>query len=153
MTLSFQGKGERQARIGYIQETPIWKTSYRLELSDKKARFLQGWAIVENTTEEDWSGVDLTLVSGRPISFIMDLYEPLYVARPTVEMELYASLRPQVYGQDLAAGADGIRGARRGGEREQLRERLMRRRRSERLGGGNGWVRHAAPASRVHAAA
>jgi hypothetical protein len=102
VTLSFQGKGQRQARIGYIQETPIWKTSYRLELSETKAPFLQGWAIVENTTEEDWSGVNLTLVSGRPISFTMDLYEPLYVARPQVELELYASLRPQVYGQDLA---------------------------------------------------
>ncbi len=108
VTLSFQGKGQRQARIGYVQETPVWKTSYRLVLSDEKAPFLQGWAIVENTTEDDWSGVDLTLVSGRPISFVMDLYEPLYVPRPTVEMELYSSLRPQVYGQDLAQG-DGVR--------------------------------------------
>ena len=57
--------------------------------------FLQGWAIVENTTEEDWDKVNLTLVSGRPISFRMDLYQPLYVNRPLVEMELYASLRPQ----------------------------------------------------------
>ena len=108
VTLSFQGKGQRQARIGYVQETPVWKTSYRLVLSDEKAPFLQGWAIVENATEDNWSGVDLTLVSGRPISFVMDLYEPLYVPRPTVEMELYSSLRPQVYGQDLAQG-DGVR--------------------------------------------
>ncbi len=35
---------------------PIWKTSYRLVLGDKEAPFLQGWAIVENTTEEDWNG-------------------------------------------------------------------------------------------------
>ena len=102
VTLSFQGNGSRQARVGYVQETPVWKTSYRLELADKKAPFLQGWAIVENTTEEDWSGVALTLVSGRPISFTMDLYQPLYVPRPQVELELYSSLRPQVYGQDLA---------------------------------------------------
>jgi len=103
VALSFMGEGARKVRVGYVQETPVWKTSYRLVLDDQKPPFLQGWAIVENTTEEDWSGVDLTLVSGRPISFVMDLYEPLYVARPTVELELYASLRPQVYGQDLAA--------------------------------------------------
>jgi hypothetical protein len=105
VTLRFAGKGERDVRVGYIQQSPIWKTSYRLVLNDDKAPFLQGWAIVENTTEQDWNDVRLTLISGRPISFIMDLYQPLYVGRPLVEPELYASLRPQKYGQDLA-GAD-----------------------------------------------
>ena len=102
VTLNFLGEGRRQVRIGYIQETPVWKTSYRLVLDDEKPAFLQGWAIVENTTEEDWSDVQLTLMSGRPISFVMDLYEPLYVPRPVEELELYASLRPPVYQQDLA---------------------------------------------------
>ncbi|MEI6506687.1 MAG: hypothetical protein WCO90_12560 [Planctomycetota bacterium] len=45
----------------------------------------------------------MSLVSGRPITFVMDLYQPLSVSRPIVEQELYASLRPQVYGQDVAA--------------------------------------------------
>ena len=102
VALNFVGEGKRRVLLGYIQETPVWKTSYRLVLGDKKPAFLQGWAIVENTTDQDWSGVRLALVSGRPISFTMDLYQPLYVARPAVEMELYASLRPQVYGQDMA---------------------------------------------------
>ena len=82
VTLNLLGKGKRPVRVGYIQETPVWKTSYRLVLDDKDAPFLQGWAIVENTTEEDWNDVTLTLVSGRPISFTMDLYQPLYVPRP-----------------------------------------------------------------------
>ena len=102
VSLKFLGDGKRQVRAGYIQEAPIWKTSYRLVLADDAAPFLQGWAIVENTTEEDWRDVSLTLVSGRPISFVMNLYEPLYVPRPVVEPELFASLRPQTYGQDLA---------------------------------------------------
>ena len=111
VTLSFQGDGKRHVRVGYIQQAPIWKTSYRLVLKDDAAPFLQGWAIVENTTEEDWNKVALTLVSGRPISFIMDLYDPLYVQRPVVEPELYASLRPQTYGQDLAAADKDFRAA------------------------------------------
>ena len=102
VTLKFQGEGEREVRVGYIQEAPVWKTSYRLVLDKDKPPFLQGWAIVENTTESDWTDVDLTLVSGRPISFTMDLYEPLYVPRPEEQLELYASLRPQRYEQDLA---------------------------------------------------
>jgi hypothetical protein len=101
VTLSFTGQGKRPVRVGYIQESPIWKTSYRLVLSDDKP-LLQGWAIVENTTEEDWNEVALTLISGRPISFVMDLYQPLYLERPLVQPELYASLRPRTYDQDLA---------------------------------------------------
>jgi hypothetical protein len=104
VALHFLGQGKRPVRVGYVQEAPIWKTSYRLVLSDKKEPFLQGWAIVENTTESDWNDVGLTLVSGRPISFVMDLYQPLYVDRPEVKPELYASLRPRTYEQDLEKG-------------------------------------------------
>lgn len=102
VTLNFTGKGERPVRVGYIQESPVWKTSYRLVLDNEGKPLLQGWAIVENTTEADWNDVNLALVSGRPISFMMDLYEPLYVNRPEVQLELYSSLRPRVYNQDLA---------------------------------------------------
>ncbi len=102
VSLSFLGEGKRPVRVGYIQEAPIWKTSYRLVLADEKPPFLQGWAIVENTTESDWENVNLTLVSGRPISFVMDLYEPLYLTRPVVQPELFASLRPRTYDQDLS---------------------------------------------------
>lgn len=101
VSLNFTGAGKRPVRVGYIQQSPIWRTTYRLVLTDKEAPFLQGWALVENPTEEDWKDVSLTLVSGRPISFVMNLYQPLYVPRPTVETELFASLRPQVYGKDM----------------------------------------------------
>ncbi len=98
--IHFNGQGERKVRLGYVVETPIWRASYRLVLpaadAGKKGA-LQGWAIVENQTDNDWKDVKLSLVSGRPISFIQDLYQPLYVPRPTVVPELYASLRPQEY--------------------------------------------------------
>lgn len=103
VTLHFLGNGKRSVRVGYVQESPIWKTSYRLVLDDKKKPFLQGWAIVENTSEQDWKDVDLALISGRPISFVMDLYQPLFVQRPTVVPELFASLKPQTYEQDMVA--------------------------------------------------
>ncbi len=101
VTLDLLGNGQRAVRVAYIQATPVWKTSYRLDL-DKKSPFLQGWAIVENTTEDDWNNVKLTLMSGRPISYTMDLYEPLYVNRPVEQLNLFGSLRPQTYGQNMA---------------------------------------------------
>ena len=98
--IHFNGQGERKVRIGYVVETPIWRASYRLVLPSAdagKKGLLQGWAIVENQTDNDWKDVKLSLVSGRPVSFIEDLYQPLYVPRPTVVPELYASLKPQEY--------------------------------------------------------
>ncbi|MBY0231114.1 MAG: DUF4139 domain-containing protein, partial [Gemmataceae bacterium] len=94
------GEGERRVEVGYVVENPIWKTSYRMVLGtkeDRKAPYLQGWAVVENATDEDWKDVRMALVSGRPISFQMDLYQPLYVNRPTMALELFASLRPVAY--------------------------------------------------------
>ncbi|HUE72927.1 MAG TPA: hypothetical protein VMP01_18725 [Pirellulaceae bacterium] len=101
--LDCQGAGKRNVAVGYIQEAAVWKTSYRLVLSDGKQPFLQGWAIVENTSLQDWNDVELTLVSGRPISFVMDLYQPLFMSRPLVTPERHASLMPRTYDQDLAA--------------------------------------------------
>ena len=95
VVLHFTGTGKRRVRIGYILESPVWKTSYRLVLGDAVSHLLQGWALVENTSDNDWRSVALTLVSGRPITFTMDLYQPLYIQRPEVQMELYQSLRPQ----------------------------------------------------------
>ncbi len=98
VTISFLGAGDRRVRIGYVVETPVWKTSYRLLMNEKgTGGALQGWAMVENQTESDWNNVALSLVSGRPMSFTMDLYQPLYVTRPVVVPELYASLHPQLY--------------------------------------------------------
>jgi len=97
VSIHFAGDGKRNVRVGYVIENPIWKTSYRLVLDKKEAPYLQGWAVVENPSDEDWKDVRMALVSGRPISFQMDLYQPLYVPRPTVELELFASLRPVAY--------------------------------------------------------
>src|SRR5690606_27236584 len=57
ITLRFHGEGRRTVRVGYVRETPVWKTSYRLVLDEKRPALLQGWAIVENTGESDWRGV------------------------------------------------------------------------------------------------
>jgi hypothetical protein len=107
VSLHFSGEGKRKVEVGYVIENPIWKTSYRLVLGkddQSKKPYLQGWAVVENPTDEDWHEVTMALVSGRPISFKMDLYNPLYVARPTIEPELFASLRPVAYSGAMKKG-------------------------------------------------
>ena len=99
LTLTFSGQGRRRVLVGYVAEAPAWQTTYRLVLGDKP--LLQGWALVQNTGQEDWDDARLTLVSGRPVSFIQDLYTPLYVHRPTVQPRIPASPTPQTYDSDL----------------------------------------------------
>jgi hypothetical protein len=119
LTLHFAGSGKRRVRIGYILETPVWKTSYRLVLGDG-SHFLQGWAMVENTSDADLKDVRLTLVSGRPITFVMDLYEPLYLERPVVETELYRSLKPRTYQMAMDEAEEELRRAEEGTEADVL---------------------------------
>jgi hypothetical protein len=123
VSLSFTGQGERDVRVGYVIESPIWKTSYRLVLSKEGKPYLQGWAIVENPSDEDWSEVGMALISGRPISFRMNLYDPLYAPRPLVEPELFASLRPQTYEGNVDAEKQVAQQRARGrfSDQEQLR--------------------------------
>ena len=107
--INFSGSGDRRVKVAYVVEAPVWKTSYRLLLNDKQAH-IQGWGIVENQTESDWNNVSLSLVSGRPISFRMDLYSPIYLQRPLVQPEQYAQLTPQIYARGVSATADSAIG-------------------------------------------
>lgn len=57
----FEGEGTRNVRVAYMTEAPIWKTSYRLVLDEDHPPFIQGWAIVDNSTELDWSRIRLIM--------------------------------------------------------------------------------------------
>ncbi len=102
---------ERQIAASYMIPAPVWKSSYRLIFTDKAEPTLEGWAIVDNTTGEDWTNVRLAVVSGRPVSFISNLYEPQYVARQTVELPEDRAANPVVYGgavQDSITSINGL---------------------------------------------
>jgi hypothetical protein len=102
ITIQFAGQGRRRVRIGYIRAVPVWKSTYRLVLQDDGTAQLQGWAIVENTGEIDWEDVRLSLIAERPISFVMDLYSPVYSQRPRVQPDTGVSVAPPSYERGIA---------------------------------------------------
>jgi hypothetical protein len=55
---------------------------------------IQGWAVVDNTSDEDWEDVNLTLVAGLPVSFVHDLYTPRFIRRPVVEVRETTGVLP-----------------------------------------------------------
>lgn len=78
-----------EVAISYAVPTPAWKASYRLILPAAGGdALLQGWAVVNNTSEQDWRDVKLTLATGAPLSFAIDLHTPEYVPRPDVTGQL-----------------------------------------------------------------
>lgn len=107
---------EREASIFYVQESPVWKTSYRLVIpEDGRDPFVQAWAVVENTTSEDWENVELSLAAGQPIGFRMDLRTPLYKPRRELPVPIAGAAAPV----DIAAGR---------GRREEMKEAFASRR-------------------------
>src|SRR5882724_154157 len=96
----------RQLVASYMIPTPVWKSSYRLIFGAAGEPMLEGWAIVDNTTGEDWTNVQLALVSGRPISFISRLYEPRYIQRQVAELPEDQAQRPVVHEGSLAEAKD-----------------------------------------------
>jgi hypothetical protein len=87
----------RTVRAEYIVPMPAWKSSYRLLFGDSGQPMLEGWAIVDNTTGEDWSNVRLSLVSGKPISFIGELYDPKYIKRPEGDLPEDQAVAPTLH--------------------------------------------------------
>ncbi len=92
----------RQIRASYLLPTPIWKSSYRLILG--AAPVLEGWAIVDNTTDSDWTGITLSLVSGKPVSFQSRLYAPKFVERPFADLAEEQAVAPELYRAAMAGG-------------------------------------------------
>ncbi|MFX1411829.1 MAG: hypothetical protein ACFFA6_15900, partial [Promethearchaeota archaeon] len=89
---------ERSIFVSYIRESPIWKTSYRLIMSKQQALeqkcLLSGWSLIENTTNQDWDDIELSLVAGMPVSFKYDFYRPIFIQRPVIQPPKVLSARP-----------------------------------------------------------
>jgi hypothetical protein len=103
----------RDVIADYMIPSPVWKSSYRLIFGEKGQPVLEGWAMVDNTTGEDWTKVQLSLVSGRPISFVTQLYAPKYVERPAAELADDTAARPVVHEGSFEVGTGAIGGVRR----------------------------------------
>ena len=99
LTLDAIGQGQRELRVSYISEVPVWKSTYRLVFprTANGSATMQGWAVVDNTVGADWENVQLSLVAGAPQSFIQPLSQPIYTRRPEIPIATEAQLTPQTH--------------------------------------------------------
>src|ERR1700685_1071591 len=74
MKLQLPSKDKADVVLTYVTESPSWKPSYRVAVGDKGKVILEGWAIVDNTSGEDWKGVMVGVGSSSALSFKYDLW-------------------------------------------------------------------------------
>jgi hypothetical protein len=111
MKLQLPSKDKAEVVLTYVTESPAWKPSYRVVVGDKGKVMLEGWAIVDNTSGEDWKGVLVGVGSSSALSFKYDLWSVRQVQRETLASEERFAIAPPTgvspYGGNPAPGANG----------------------------------------------
>lgn len=129
LSVNLLGEGSRDVTLSYVVDAPLWKTAYRLVVPEagQTKGMLQGWAVIENMTASDWANVDLTLVSGNPVTFRQSLYESYYVQRPEIPVQVFGRVMPRI-DQGTVATAGEMEGAAADGAMEEQREAMPKSR-------------------------
>lgn len=94
MKLQLPTKDKADVVLTYVTESPSWKPSYRVVVGDKGKVMLEGWAIVDNTSGEDWKGVRVGVGSSSALSFKYDLWSVRQVQRETLAAEEKFAVAP-----------------------------------------------------------
>jgi hypothetical protein len=94
MKIHLVGSSPHELKLTYVTESPAWKPSYRVVLRDKGKVDLEGWAVVDNTSGEDWTDVKLGVGSSSALSFRYDLRSLRLVQRQTLQSDDLFALAP-----------------------------------------------------------
>lgn len=115
LSIKLVGDSPHDLIVSYILEMPLWKPAYRLLLDKNDSPLLQGWAVVDNVSGEDWKNVQLSLVAGTPTSFVYDLHAPQFIKRvdltPRQQRTAAAPVIEHVGTRQLGAQAGAALGA------------------------------------------
>ncbi|MGV0625294.1 hypothetical protein [Mycolicibacter minnesotensis] len=83
VTVQVRGAAD-DVRVSYVVAAPMWRMSYRA-IRDGDTVTLVATAIIHNPIDEDLVDVEVTLTTGQPISFDIDLYHGRQGKRVVVE--------------------------------------------------------------------
>ncbi len=78
-------EGATSAVVMYATPVAAWKIRYQLRLSSTETE-LEGQAVVDNDTDDDWTETLITTITGEPITFSTDLAEIRRPARSRVNV-------------------------------------------------------------------
>ena len=107
MKLQLPTKDRADVVLTYVTESPAWKPSYRVVVGDKGKVMLEGWAVVDNTSGEDWKGVYVGVGSSSALSFRYDLWSVRTVQRETLASEERFAIAPPTGVSPYGGGTAG----------------------------------------------
>jgi len=98
MEIKLGGPSPHDIKLTYVTEAPAWKPSYRVMISNDGKVGIEGWAIIDNTSGEDWQDVKLGVGSSSALSFKFDLKTVKVVSRDTLHAEDLFAVAPPTGG-------------------------------------------------------
>lgn len=110
LSLSALNDQETEAAIQYTIPVAAWKMRYAIR-EDKGKFTLEGAAIIDNNTDEDWDNFRVSVVTGNPISFNTDIATVVVPQRKfvrLVENDVLGNVEVQeAYGMAACAAPKG----------------------------------------------
>ncbi len=94
MTLETTDVRRTEVLLTYVTEAPAWKPSYRVVVGKGGKVMLEGWAIVDNTTTEDWKGVLVGVGASSALAFRYDLWSVRQIDRDLLAGEEKFAIAP-----------------------------------------------------------
>ncbi|HEY6039578.1 MAG TPA: carboxypeptidase regulatory-like domain-containing protein, partial [Kofleriaceae bacterium] len=94
MTLETPERKQADVLLTYVTEAPAWKPSYRIVVGDKGKVMLEGWAIVDNVSGEDWKGVLVGVGASSAMAFRYDLWSVRSIDRDLLQGEDQFAVAP-----------------------------------------------------------
>ncbi len=106
MSLETQDRSRSEVLLTYVTESPAWKPSYRVVVGSNDKVMLEGWAIVDNVSGEDWKGVLVGVGASSALSFRYDLWSVRHVDRDLLAGDESFAVAPPT-GMSPFAGGEG----------------------------------------------
>src|SRR5690349_9952345 len=94
MTLETGDKRYSDVLLTYVTESPAWKPSYRVVVGGENKVMLEGWAIVDNVSGEDWKSVLVGVGASSALSFRYDLWSVRRIDRDLLQGEEKFAIAP-----------------------------------------------------------
>src|SRR5262245_26829201 len=94
MTLQTPDRQNANVLLTYVTESPAWKPSYRIVVGNSGKVMLEGWAIVDNVSGEDWKGVLVGVGASSALSFRYDLWSVRRIDRDLLQGEERFAIAP-----------------------------------------------------------
>jgi hypothetical protein len=112
MTLETPDRTRADVLLTYVTEAPAWKPSYRVVVGDAGKVMLEGWAIVDNVSGEDWKSVLVGVGASSALSFRYDLWSVRRIDRDLLQGEDKFAIAPPTgmspYAEAVAGGGEEL---------------------------------------------